>query len=122
MSAFNDASCPKCSKRFGWRGQLTDRPACPGCGHRIPQEQLEAEQLELDRVEQQMLAEMIRDRESGAGDRQRLVDAADPERLKRRLEGARQARELMGSGLLELGNPDTINGFLGALINGLRPK
>lgn len=36
MVAFIDATCPHCSKRFGWQGELTDPPpACPGCGKDI---------------------------------------------------------------------------------------
>jgi uncharacterized protein (DUF983 family) len=32
MSAFFDTRCPRCGKRFGWHGGLSDRPACPACG------------------------------------------------------------------------------------------
>ncbi len=32
--SFFDATCPKCKKRFGWSGELIDKPTCPKCGHR----------------------------------------------------------------------------------------
>lgn len=51
MSAFNDARCDNCGKRFGWQGGLADRPRCPGCGHRPSQASLEAAQAEMDRQE-----------------------------------------------------------------------
>lgn len=33
MSAFNDGSCMKCKRRMGWKGEVTDKPICPNCGH-----------------------------------------------------------------------------------------
>lgn len=48
MAAFFDDSCPKCRRRFGWQGELTDRPACPKCGHQVPRAELEAGQKEMD--------------------------------------------------------------------------
>lgn len=41
MSAFIDARC-KCGAHVGWFGSMADRPACKECGHRPPQEELEA--------------------------------------------------------------------------------
>ena len=41
MPAFIDVQCEKCGRRFGWYGEMTDRPPCPACGHRPPQEDLE---------------------------------------------------------------------------------
>ncbi len=46
---FFDVQCSKCRKRFGWSGRFVDRPACPRCGHRPPQTELDADQAELDR-------------------------------------------------------------------------
>jgi ribosomal protein S27E len=36
-SAFIDARCPKCGAHVGWHGRMSDRPACPKCGHRPAQ-------------------------------------------------------------------------------------
>lgn len=55
MIALLDATCPKCKKRFGWSGSLMNRPPCPKCGHTIPKEELEADQKELDKLEQELL-------------------------------------------------------------------
>lgn len=56
MSSTIDATCPKCGKRIGWCGEMGDRPACPKCGHRPPQAELDAAQAEMDAA----LAEMDR--------------------------------------------------------------
>jgi endogenous inhibitor of DNA gyrase (YacG/DUF329 family) len=48
MTAFLDDRCPKCGKRFGWRGRAADRPACPKCGHQVPAADLAAADAELD--------------------------------------------------------------------------
>lgn len=50
MNAMMDGRCPKCSKRFGWRGKVTERPPCPRCGHQLPREQLEKDQATLERA------------------------------------------------------------------------
>lgn len=49
MSGFYDATCTKCRKRFGWCGELKDKPPCPKCRHhdKISQE-------ESDRIEKMM--------------------------------------------------------------------
>lgn len=52
-NAFNDARCPKCSKRFGWTGKMTDRPPCPGCGLVVD---MTEDQKEMDKFEQMLLA------------------------------------------------------------------
>ncbi len=49
MDAMLDATCP-CGKRLGWRGSVTDRPACSRCGHRPPDAELAAEQAKVDEV------------------------------------------------------------------------
>ena len=36
---FFDTTCPKCQKRFGWHGKITDRPLCPRCGHNTTPEE-----------------------------------------------------------------------------------
>ncbi len=55
MSSFNDATCPKCGKRIGWVGNLRDKPACPKCGFRDSQEELERVDKMLEEMEQKML-------------------------------------------------------------------
>ena len=42
MNAMIDVCCYKCQRRFGWAGCYEDRPSCPRCGFRPPQEELEA--------------------------------------------------------------------------------
>ncbi len=48
MPAMIDAQCPKCRRRFGWHGDLTDRPACPRCGHQLPAAELAADQRRFE--------------------------------------------------------------------------
>src|ERR1700737_4030596 len=48
MAAMIDVSCPKCNKRFGWGGDMVDRPPCPKCGYRPPQSELEAADKEME--------------------------------------------------------------------------
>lgn len=54
MKGMMDATCPKCRKRIGWFGEVTDRPPCPRCGHQIPLKDLEADQKKLERVFKEM--------------------------------------------------------------------
>lgn len=42
-----DASCG-CGQRIGWAGRLTDRPACPKCGHCPSQAELAAAAARLE--------------------------------------------------------------------------
>jgi Zn ribbon nucleic-acid-binding protein/DNA-binding XRE family transcriptional regulator len=46
--AMIDAQCPKCRKRFGWRGRAVDRPPCPRCGHQVPAADRERDQAQMD--------------------------------------------------------------------------
>lgn len=48
MNAMIDVRCEKCRKRFGWQGDLTSRPPCPGCGFRPDPAELRAAQDRLD--------------------------------------------------------------------------
>lgn len=48
--AFNDASCPKCRKKFGWIGRLVDKPACPKCGKKDKMEDLQREDEEMEAI------------------------------------------------------------------------
>jgi predicted nucleic acid-binding Zn-ribbon protein len=59
MPAFNDASCPKCGRRFGWVGEMIDRPPCPKCGHQIPKEELQEADEEMEKFRQ-----LLRDRKA----------------------------------------------------------
>lgn len=55
--AFIDVSCPKCHKKFGWFGLVTDRPPCPRCNHQIDSAALEKDQAEIDNF-RELLAEL----------------------------------------------------------------
>ncbi len=48
MPSMIDVSCPKCSRRFGWCGEMIDRPPCPRCGHQLPVDALGEDQVEVD--------------------------------------------------------------------------
>lgn len=54
MSAFNDATCGRCGRRFGWTGEMKDRPKCPRCGHRPPQKELDEAQREMDKFREEL--------------------------------------------------------------------
>ena len=47
MNAMIDVQC-KCGKRFGWAGRMANRPACPRCGDRPPQAELEEADRRMD--------------------------------------------------------------------------
>lgn len=51
-AAFIDAKCRRCGAHIGWHGRVTDRPACPRCGDKVPQEDLAADQAEMDSFRQ----------------------------------------------------------------------
>jgi ribosome-binding protein aMBF1 (putative translation factor) len=46
--AFIDVSCPKCRRKFGWFGTMTERPPCPRCGHEIDKASLAHDQAKID--------------------------------------------------------------------------
>jgi len=48
-----DAQC-KCGKRLGWSGTMRNRPACPACGHRPPQAELDAAADQMDAVRERL--------------------------------------------------------------------
>lgn len=56
MSGFFDVQC-RCGRRFGWCGEWSDRPACPHCGFRPPQDELDAIQMKLDAARERALAD-----------------------------------------------------------------
>ncbi len=49
-----DATCPKCQKRFGWSGKLTDKPPCPRCGHQDSLEELEAAEAKMEAFQNEL--------------------------------------------------------------------
>jgi len=53
--AFNDATCPKCHRRFGWAGLLENCPPCPGCGYQIPPEEFKKVEEEMRAAEEAIL-------------------------------------------------------------------
>ena len=67
MPAFYDARCKKCDKKFGWTGQLIDRPPCPRCGDKGPPlSELKKTQEEMDAMEKAIL-ERVDDSRAKAG-------------------------------------------------------
>lgn len=56
-AAFIDAECVKCKAHIGWVGTMANKPACPDCGHREPQAELDAAEKRmreyLDRIHAQ---------------------------------------------------------------------
>lgn len=57
MSAFNDATCPQCRKRFGWHGEMKECPPCPKCGHQVDLAELERTEKLLEKARQELLNE-----------------------------------------------------------------
>lgn len=47
MTGFNDAVCSNCHERFGWQGELKDRPPCPKCGHKVSLDYLQSVEEKL---------------------------------------------------------------------------
>lgn len=72
MAGFFDASCSKCHKRFGWMGGMQDKPACPKCGYREPQKELEAADAKL-RHYRELLAKRPLDSKGEERRQQRVV-------------------------------------------------
>jgi hypothetical protein len=52
MPAMIDARCEKCGKWIGWCGSAANRPACPKCGHRPDQADLDAADAEMKKFEE----------------------------------------------------------------------
>lgn len=50
MPAANDATCPKCHHRFGWFGEVTDKPPCPECGQKPNTKELFELKKEIDEM------------------------------------------------------------------------
>ena len=73
MRAMFDASCPKCGKRFGWRGEAIDRPPCPACGHQIDRAVIERDQAEIEKS-RRMLGVTTPETESGQAEAVWLQD------------------------------------------------
>jgi len=48
---FFDVACPKCQKRYGWHGKITDEPPCPKCGHRITPEEMTDAEFEIRQLD-----------------------------------------------------------------------
>jgi len=57
MIAMMDATCPRCKKKFGWRGTFLTRPPCPRCGHDIPQAQKQADHETMQEWHREMFPE-----------------------------------------------------------------
>jgi DNA-binding XRE family transcriptional regulator len=85
MPTMIDVTCPKCGRRIGWCGSMANRPACPACGHR-------PRQADLDAVEAKM--QEIRDR-AATHPRDAKGDTLRRQRLDAGLT-LRKAAELLG--------------------------
>jgi DNA-binding XRE family transcriptional regulator len=48
MPAMIDVSCPKCGKRYGFTGRMTDCPACPKCGAEPDRAALEHDEKQME--------------------------------------------------------------------------
>jgi len=88
MPSMIDASCPKCGRRFGWCGELRDKPPCPRCGHRDDPAELAAAQAKMDRLKELAVsnptADLCREQrvQSGLSLRQAAkILGVDPRRL-----------------------------------------
>lgn len=57
MSSFNDATCPKCGKRFGWQGNMVDKPQCPKCGHTDDPAELAEADAEMERIKKELFGD-----------------------------------------------------------------
>lgn len=55
MLGFIDVSCPKCNRKHGWFGEMTERPACPRCGYKVDPQELADVQAKMDEVERLLL-------------------------------------------------------------------
>ena len=72
MNAMIDVSCPKCGRRFGWCGEMINRPPCPRCGHQLPREELEKADAEMKAM-QEMLLTHPRDASADMRRKQRIA-------------------------------------------------
>lgn len=54
MTAMMDGRCTKCGRRIGWCGTMSNMPACPKCGHRPPQADLDADEAEMEAFREQL--------------------------------------------------------------------
>lgn len=52
-----DVTCRKCRKRFGWRGELRDRPPCPKCGDVLPIAELIKAEKEMEKAVKELFGE-----------------------------------------------------------------
>lgn len=57
MPAMNEATCPKCGKRFGWIGRVVAAPACPRCGQVLDKASLERTAEKLAEAERKFIEE-----------------------------------------------------------------
>lgn len=57
MSAMIDVTCPHCSRRHGWCGTMANRPACPACGYRPAQADLDAVDAKMEAARALMAAQ-----------------------------------------------------------------
>ena len=91
MPAMIDVQCPKCNRRFGWYGTMANRPPCPRCQYRPPQEELDAADARMEAFHERLRTNPLA--ASAEVRRQQRLDAG---------LGLRQAAKLLGVHPVEL--------------------
>jgi len=61
MTAFYEATCPKCRKHIGWRGGILDHPPCPRCGHRIDKEVLTKDAAKIAKIREDIMITLCKE-------------------------------------------------------------
>jgi len=79
IRAFFDSRCTKCDTAIGWCGTMSDRPACPQCGHRPSGADLRDAQDRINKMMTDTIAEQEREKDAewaAASDADKAIYAA----------------------------------------------
>jgi uncharacterized Zn finger protein (UPF0148 family) len=49
MAMFVEMTCPGCGSPVRWAGEVADRPKCPKCGYRTPDQEVAEDAAEVER-------------------------------------------------------------------------
>lgn len=63
MPSFIDVCCPKCGKKYGWFGEMSNRPPCPKCKHQVPYDPDDPDEKEMRAFEELLRQKMLKDKE-----------------------------------------------------------
>lgn len=63
-----DDTCPKCRKRFGWRGTIFDKPPCPKCGHHKKVNKDDPDVKAIFEFQELLRQKMLKDEDEGKVD------------------------------------------------------